>query len=214
MSKKNRKQRQEKSQTMHKIPESFAKHVKSYFDCPFELKCVISKLEAAARSQQEVEKTLVLKGIEFLEDYKDDELFYAAKDGEIDAKPSKDLMQLIKLLKQALTVKADGSDVKINISENAAFGQFVKLKVPGGRDRYSSMRLPKLLAEFENADALQSEILNLWQERNELDKSKNYAFTEKELSSVLRWHLRGLTINAAIRKVRVDLEVAQNCYSA
>jgi hypothetical protein len=199
---------------MHKIPESFAEHAESYFDYQLLAESTILALVGAAKSQQETPKNLILQGIEVLEDYKDGDLFYAAKDEEIDAKPSKDLMQLIKLLKQALTVKADGSAAKINISENAAFGQFVNLKVPGGRDRYSSMRLPKLLAEFENADALQSEILNLWQERNELDKSKNYAFTEKELSSVLRWHLRGLTIKAAIRKVRVDLEVAQNCYSA
>jgi hypothetical protein len=99
------------------------------------------------------------------------------------------------------------------ISENASFREFAQLRVPNSRDRWSDMTLRQLLATIPEADVVQQKIFDLWLERNTVDTNKNYVLTEKELKSVLRWHLRGLTIGAAIKKVRVDYETTLNAGS-
>ena len=117
-------------------------------------------------------------------------------------------------VKRSLAATASGEQIKLQISETASFGQFASLKVPGGRDGFSSMRLPKLIESLgDGNDKTVQEIKGFWEERNRVDKNKDFPLTDKELSSVLRWHLRGLTVGAAIRKVRVDCEVTQNCLS-
>jgi hypothetical protein len=206
----NNKHNQPKSQSMHKVSAKFAEHAANYFHDPDPGSTIA---EIISNQDEEIPKNLILKAIEKLEDCRDQELLYAAKDGDMDAKPSKEIAQMIKLLRQSLTQKASGEAVKLNISESAAFGQFVSLKVPGGRDTYSSMRLPKLIASLgENAEQTQAQIEEAWETRNNIDK--NFPYTEKELASVLRWHLRGLAIGSAIRKVRVDIEVTQNYLAA
>jgi hypothetical protein len=94
------------------------------------------------------------------------------------------------------------------IPPTAKFSQFAKLRVPNGFDRYSSKRLPGLLADLgDSGDEIRLQIQTLWQEWNEADGSKNYLLTDKEVANVLRWHLRGLSIAAAVRKARVDYEL-------
>jgi hypothetical protein len=73
-----------------------------------------------------------------------------------------------------------------------SFRDFASLKV-GGRDEFTKLRLSQLrqlVAESEIIDAA-------------LDHD------ESAVASGLRWMLRGLPIEKAIRKVRTDLEIAE-----
>jgi len=100
----------------------------------------------------------------------------------------------------------------ISIRDDASFKEFANLKVPNRRDRFSSMKLPALASELgEAASATQQAIEDLWQERNTADIGKTFVFADKVLVDVLRWHLRGLSVNAAVKKVRIGYEVSRNC---
>lgn len=72
------------------------------------------------------------------------------------------------------------------------FQDFMRLKV-GGRDEYSGLRLDQLKQlvpeHLKVAEAIED---------------------EAAIASCLRWMLRGLPLDKAIRKVRTDLEVAEN----
>ena len=72
------------------------------------------------------------------------------------------------------------------------FRHFASLKV-GGRDRFTPLRLAelrRLVTDSQIVDAA-------------LDHD------ESAVASCLRWVLRGLPIDKAIRKVRTDLEIAE-----
>jgi len=100
----------------------------------------------------------------------------------------------------------------ISIRDDASFREFVNLKVPGRRDRFSSMKLPALTSELgEAASATRQAIEDLWEQRNTADTGKTFVFADKVLIDVLRWHLRGLSVNASVKKVRIAYEVARNC---
>ncbi len=76
--------------------------------------------------------------------------------------------------------------------ESLRFRDFVRLKV-GGRDEFSGLGLDQLKQmvpeHLKVADAIEG---------------------EASIASCLRWVLRGLPLDKAIRKVRTDLEVAEN----
>jgi len=99
------------------------------------------------------------------------------------------------------------------IAENASFVHFSQLKVPSGKDRYTAMNRRRLLAELggDRAD-IQQEIEQLWQQFND-DEEKQIPYGKTTLDSVLRWHLRGLTLKSAIKKVRVDRETRRLTYA-
>jgi ribonuclease HI len=63
-----------------------------------------------------------------------------------------------------------------------------------GRDRYSKLRLPAL-SEMVDAEAR---------------RLVEAEFREEDRARVYRWMLRGLPVAAAVRKVKVDLEIAEN----
>lgn len=75
--------------------------------------------------------------------------------------------------------------------ENLRFRDFARLKC--GRDRYSAIRLPKLL-EGQSVETVASIA----------------GFEDAEKAKVLRWCLRGLPLEKAIRKVNTDLEMSAN----
>jgi len=98
------------------------------------------------------------------------------------------------------------------IRENASFAEVARLKVPGGRDCYSSTKLLKLLDTLgDTASDTQQTIQELWEERNILDQGKNFLFADKTLTDVLRWHHCGLSVNAIVKKVRTSYEIERNC---
>ena len=76
--------------------------------------------------------------------------------------------------------------------ESLRFRDFVRLKV-GGRDEFSGLGLDQLKQmvpeHLKVAEAIEDEAAT---------------------ASCLRWMLRGLPLDKAIRKVRTDLEVAEN----
>jgi hypothetical protein len=72
------------------------------------------------------------------------------------------------------------------------FHDFKNLK--SGRDEFSRLKLPQLRERFSAAD----------QER--IDEE----FDDKLAAQCYRWMLRGLPLDKAVRKVRVDLEVSMN----
>lgn len=72
------------------------------------------------------------------------------------------------------------------------FQDFMRLKV-GGRDEYSGLRLDQLIPLVP-----------------EHSKVAEVIEDEAAIASCLRWMLRGLPLDKAIRKVRTDLEVAEN----
>ena len=72
------------------------------------------------------------------------------------------------------------------------FRHFASLKV-GGRDRFTPLRLAELRLLVTDSHILDAA----------LDHD------ETAVASCLRWVLRGLPIDKAIRKVRTDLEIAE-----
>ncbi len=75
---------------------------------------------------------------------------------------------------------------------NLSFRDFASLKV-GGRDRFTPLKLAELQTLVSDSDIVDAA----------LDHD------ESAVASCLRWMLRGLPIEKAIRKVRTDLEIAQ-----
>ena len=77
--------------------------------------------------------------------------------------------------------------------ESLSFGDFAKLK--SGRDSYSGMKL----AQLQDAVSM-------------LDRSsiaETFPQNESAQASCLRWMMRGLDCEKAIRKVKTDLEISQ-----
>ncbi len=76
-------------------------------------------------------------------------------------------------------------------TDRIPFGDFAKLK--SGRDDYTNMRLPKLEEAVPESD--------LHTARNAFEK-------DADVARCLRWMLRGLPPDKAIRKVETDLEIS------
>ena len=98
------------------------------------------------------------------------------------------------------------------IAETASFVHFSSLKVPNGKDKYTVLNRRRLLAELGDRADIQQEIEQLWQQFNDAEE-KQIPYGKTTLDSVLRWHLRGLTLKSAIKKVRVDRETRRLTYA-
>lgn len=80
----------------------------------------------------------------------------------------------------------------VKLGKKAKFKDFAAVR--SGRDRFSSMKYPDLVALCDAkrlAPAMEVE-------------------DESVRASILRWHLRGLPIDMAVHKVKVDLEISAN----
>jgi len=68
------------------------------------------------------------------------------------------------------------------------------------------MSLHRLIAALGDAASdTQQQIKVRWQERNAIDSEEyQQLFNNRVLDRVLRWHLRGLSIDAAVKKSRID----------
>lgn len=77
------------------------------------------------------------------------------------------------------------------------FKDFASLKC--GRDEFSKLRLPKLTAMVDQ----------------QVVEVASGAFDDgKDVAACLRWVLRGLPVDKAIRKVKTDLEISENARAA
>lgn len=85
--------------------------------------------------------------------------------------------------------------IRTNRDPSPGFKTMMKLKV-GGRDTFSGKTLSELVTE---AGAEVSDIAK-----------KQFADNKTAQASVLRWMLRGLAVDHAVHKVKVDLEVNAN----
>lgn len=93
----------------------------------------------------------------------------------------------------------------IKLGDKAKFKDFVQLKV-GGRDKFSRMKQPDLLAFLQSRGIdLSTDTLNYFEEC--IDKANGDGH---HLINVLRWIARGLPIDMALHKVLVDIEVNHN----
>lgn len=81
--------------------------------------------------------------------------------------------------------------------ESLSFGDFAKLK--SGRDSFSEMKLPQLQDAVSVMD--QRSIVEVFPQ------------VESAQASCLRWMLRGLDCQRAIRKVQTDLEISEKAIS-
>jgi ribonuclease HI len=84
----------------------------------------------------------------------------------------------------------------IELNSNTKFSDFAKLK--SGYDRFSDLTLANL------QKISPSEISNT---------VKAYMYDEYWQAKALRWYLRGLPINLAIKKILVDQEISLNAMS-
>jgi len=127
-------------------------------------------------------------------------------------KPSAPAKRIISIVPAAIV---NAPETPLVFPENSTFKQFFKLKVANGGDRYSLMTRPRLVAELgDRAGDVQQEIEQLWQACNDADgEGKDPPYSKMVLGRVLRWYLRGLSLKAAIRKVRTDYEGGR-CYAA
>ncbi len=94
----------------------------------------------------------------------------------------------------------------LEIPRKLTFRKICKIKVPNG-DIYINWDLPKLLATVE--PEIIEEIKANWQERDHLDLERGWKhelavidFNKQRLRNVLKWHLRGMPVYLAVRKVR------------
>lgn len=88
------------------------------------------------------------------------------------------------------TNKADGPSRR-HFATKESFGTLVKLK--SGRDEFSTMKLP-VLCERVSAEV---------RERAEKE------FADEQYQAVcLRWHLRGLDVEAAVKKTQITIQMA------
>jgi len=99
------------------------------------------------------------------------------------------------------------------ISETDSFKKFSQLKVVNGKDKFTAMSRRHLVAALgDQGDDIQQEIEQLWQQCNDAE-GKQIAYGRTLFDYILRWHLRGLTLKAAIRKVRVDREIRRRFHA-
>lgn len=102
-----------------------------------------------------------------------------------------------------------GKLIRSDSLQDKPFRVFADLRVQNGWDTYSGMKLAELSKELGSAkEEVRKAVFKIWRVQNH--RGKNYPLTPKQYERVLRWHLRGLEINAAIRKVRVDYEIQLN----
>lgn len=76
------------------------------------------------------------------------------------------------------------------------FKDYADLK-SGGKDQFSSMKLEKLKTLIDN---------------KVIDEINLHKFDDKHQSIAYRWVLRGLPVDMAIHKVKVDLEILNNIF--
>ena len=112
--------------------------------------------------------------------------------------PSIDLSKLQVVLTELPALQIPGS---LN------YRKVCKIRIPS-EDIFFKWCLPELLATI-SAETL-AEITKLWEERNIIDVAKNGEIAAMDLSSdnlaeILRWHLRGMSVDLSVWKVRADL---------
>jgi len=101
----------------------------------------------------------------------------------------------------------------LTIDENASFKKFAELRVPSRKDKYTAMSRRHLLGALgDRAIDIEQETERLWQEFNDTE-AVQIAFGKVLFDVVLKWHLRGLTLKAAVRKVRVDREIRRRSHA-
>ncbi len=80
--------------------------------------------------------------------------------------------------------------------EDLRFRDFAALKVPGGRDQWSMLRIGKLSEAIDDYEVIDS-LTEIFPD-------------SRPRASCYRWILRGLEVDRAVRKVKTDLEIGQN----
>ena len=100
------------------------------------------------------------------------------------------------------------------IDENASFKKFSELRVTNGKDKFTAMSRRHLIGALggDRGNDIQRETEQLWQEFNDTE-AVQIEFGKLLFDDVLRWHLRGLTLKAAIKKVRVDREIRRRFHA-
>ena len=187
-----------------KVSPKFKQLLDEYFEC-------IPEYSFRATIKNHIEKGLPVSiytvngAIQELENAISDVMFEELKDGEKNPKKPRKLVSMIRLLKKSMQKNTTGEIIPIDLPETASFKEFKDLKVPGGRDQFSSLRLPNLIGILDDSASLISQIEEIWRQQNILKDDQDY--NDKELTKVLRWHLRGLSLGAAVKKVRVDNSV-------
>jgi hypothetical protein len=91
--------------------------------------------------------------------------------------------------------KKSGIAKLVNKGHRAKFKDYAQLR--SGRDQFSSMKMDDLIA-------------NLDDDNSDVDAVMDGLDNEKMQASALRWILRGLPVQMAIRKVKTDAELAEN----
>jgi hypothetical protein len=94
----------------------------------------------------------------------------------------------------------------LKIPDSLNYRKVCRIRIPS-KDIFLKWCLPELLATI-SAETL-AEIHKIWEERNIIDvaiKGETAAMDlSQNLAEVLRWHLRGMSVDFSVWKVRVDL---------
>lgn len=106
----------------------------------------------------------------------------------------------------ALLLTKSGKFIQSDSLRDKPFSVFADLRVQNGWDVYSGMNISALNKQLGSTkEDVRKKVFKIWRAQNH--RGKDYPLTPKQYERVLRWHLRGLEINLAVRKVRVDYEI-------
>jgi hypothetical protein len=92
------------------------------------------------------------------------------------------------------------------------FKDWENLKVPDGRDRFSRLSLDSLckLLPITTVDFIRGQVANIYESIESKPETKGISTDDdrrRTIASALRWHLRGLSVKAALHKVSADAAV-------
>jgi hypothetical protein len=93
----------------------------------------------------------------------------------------------------------------LEIPNRLTYKSVHQIRVPLG-DKFKDLGLDEVLALIE--PVVLAQIDRIWTARNEIDAErggKTLKFQDLSLLQVLRWHLRGMDVDLAVRKVRTDI---------
>ncbi len=97
----------------------------------------------------------------------------------------------------------------LEIPSRLTYLSVYRIKIPSS-DKFRDLGLDEVLALVE--PVVLADIDRIWSDRNQIDVDRALEFNDLSLLQVLRWYLRGMDVDLAIRKVRTGIIHTRHLY--